>query len=172
MWRGRKRSTEVRMYTTHGIMIVTLIAAGLVVINVLLHYEVLSLLSALLRRLAWVGRPRIALLICALLVVHILEIWIFAGGIMLAEWHGGLGVLKGDHSQGVLDYVYYSSMTYTTVGYGDLFPEGPLRFIAAMEALLGLMLVSWSASFTYLEMQRVWPATSSLGCPDSEHSRE
>ena len=145
------------MYTTYGIVVVTLIAVGLVIINVLLHYEMLSLLSTVLRRLAWVGRPRIALLICALLVVHIVEIWIFAGGIMLAERHGGLGDLKGAHNQGVLDYVYYSSMTYTTVGYGDLFPTGPLRFIAAMEALLGLMLITWSASFTYLEMQRFWP---------------
>lgn len=145
------------MYTVHGIFIVTLIAAALVLINVLLHYEVLGLLSMILRKLAWVGRPRIALLICGLLVVHIVEIWIFAGGIMLAEWHGGLGDLKGEHNHGVLDYVYYSSMTYTTVGYGDLFPVGPLRFIAAMESLLGLMLITWSASFTYLEMQRFWP---------------
>ena len=145
------------MYTPYGILVVTLIAAGLVVINVLLHYEVLSALSTVLNRLAWVGRPRIALLICALLGVHIAEIWIFAGGIMFAEWHGGLGDLKGDHSRGVLDYVYYSSMTYTTVGYGDLFPSGPIRFIAAMEALLGLMFITWSASFTYLEMERYWP---------------
>lgn len=145
------------MYSTYGIVVVTLIAAGLVIINVLLHYEVLNWLSKVLARLAWVGRPRVALLICALLVVHIVEIWIFSGGIILAEWHGGLGDLQGDHSQGVLDYVYYSSMTYTTVGYGDLFPVGPLRFIAAMEALLGLMLITWSASFTYLEMQRFWP---------------
>ena len=73
---------------------------------------------------------------------------------MIAGWHGGLGDLKGDHKLEVLDYVYFSSMTYTTVGYGDLFPSGPLRFIAAMEALLGLMLITWSASFTYLELQR------------------
>lgn len=45
---------------------------------------------------------------------------------------------------------------YTTVGYGDLLPSGPIRFVAAMEALLGLMLIAWSASFTYLEMQRFW----------------
>ncbi|MDA0658286.1 MAG: potassium channel family protein [Planctomycetota bacterium] len=145
------------MYSPYGIVLISGIAAGLVVINVVLHYEVLNLLSTLLMRLAWVGRPRIALLICALLLVHIAEIWIFAGGIMLAEWHGGIGDLQGEHSNGMLDYVYYSSMTYTAVGYGDLFPSGPLRFIAAMEALLGLMLISWSASFTYLEMQRFWP---------------
>ncbi len=144
------------MYTTYGITVVTLIAAALVLINVLLHYEVLNWLSKFLDRVAWVGRPRIALLICALLLVHIVEIWIFAAGIMFAEWHGGLGEVKGDGEHGLLDFVYFSSMTYSTVGYGDLLPTGAIRFIAAMEALLGLMLVTWSASFTYLEMQRFW----------------
>ena len=144
------------MYTTYGIAIVTLIAAGLVTIIVFLHYEALNLLSKTLARLSWVGRPRVALLFCRLLMVHIAEIWIFACGFMLAEWHGGLGALKGEHSPGVLDYVYFSSMTFTTVGYGDLFPIGPIRFIAAMEALSGFMLITWSASFTYLEMVRFW----------------
>jgi hypothetical protein len=40
------------MYTTYGIVIVTLIAVGLVMVNVLLHYEVLSLLSQTLGKLA------------------------------------------------------------------------------------------------------------------------
>jgi hypothetical protein len=144
------------MYTAYGIVIVTLIAAGLATLIVFLHYEVLNLLSQLLARLAWVGRPRIAILFCTLLLVHIVEIWIFAFGFMFAEWHGGLGELKGDFSHNILDYVYYSSVTFTTVGYGDLYPIGPLRFIAAMEALSGLMLVTWSASFIYLEMTRFW----------------
>ncbi len=46
----------------------------------------------------------------------------------------------------IRDYVYYSAMAFTTVGYADIFPVGPTRFIAAMEALCGLMLVGWSAS--------------------------
>jgi Ion channel len=144
------------MYSPYAIVIVTLIAACLAIINVFLHYEILNLLSRSLAKLAWVGRPRVAILFCTLIVVHIIEIWIFAAGIMFAQWHGGLGVLVGEHSHGILDYVYYSSMTFTTVGYGDLYPSGPIRFIAAMEALCGLMLITWSASFTYLEMTRFW----------------
>jgi Ion channel len=144
------------MYSSYAIAIVTLIAAGLATIIVFLHYEVLNYLSKTLARLAWVGRPRIAILFGTLLVVHIIEIWIFACGYMLADWHGGLGELKGVHNPGILDYVYYSSMTFTTVGYGDIFPSGPVRFISAMEALSGFMLITWSASFIYLEMARFW----------------
>jgi hypothetical protein len=56
----------------------------------------------------------------------------------------------------LLDSVYLSAMTYTTVGFGDLTPAGAIRFLSGTEALTGLMLVTWSASFTYLEMERYW----------------
>jgi len=35
-------------------------------------------------------------------------------------------------------------------------PSGPLRFMAGMEALTGLVLIGWTASFMYLQMRRVW----------------
>lgn len=143
------------MYDPQGILVITLVATVLVVISVLLHYEVLSWLTSFLDRIAWAGRARHILLIGSLLLVHIFEIWIFAMGYFFAEWMGNLGELDGGRRT-LLDYVYFSSMTYTTVGYGDICPQGPIRFVAAMEALLGLMLITWSASFTYLEMQRFW----------------
>jgi hypothetical protein len=47
-------------------------------------------------------------------------------------------------------------MVYTTVGFGDLLPQGAIRFMSGMEALTGLVMITWSASFTFLEMQRDW----------------
>jgi hypothetical protein len=44
------------------------------------------------------------------------------------------------------------------VGFGDLVPSGPIRFLSGMEALTGFVLIAWSASFTYLEMERFWRA--------------
>jgi len=52
--------------------------------------------------------------------------------------------------------VYFSAVTYSTVGFGDVIPTGPLRFLVGTEALTGFVLITWSASFTYLEMQRYW----------------
>jgi len=43
------------------------------------------------------------------------------------------------------------------VGFGDLVPIGPIRMLTAAEGLTGLALVTWSASFTFLAMQRFWP---------------
>ena len=55
-----------------------------------------------------------------------------------------------------LDHIYLSAMSYTTVGFGDVTPVGPIRFLAATEALSGLVLITWSAWFTFLEMERFW----------------
>ena len=52
----------------------------------------------------------------------------------------------------------FSLVTYTSLAYGDIAPLGPARLLAGIEALIGLGLIAWSASFTYLEMQRHWYA--------------
>jgi hypothetical protein len=47
---------------------------------------------------------------------------------------------------------------FTTLGTGDLVVSGPLRLIAGVESLNGLVLIGWSASFTYLSMEKFWEA--------------
>jgi hypothetical protein len=44
----------------------------------------------------------------------------------------------GDRS--FVSCLYFSAITFTTVGYGDLAPHGALRLIAALEALTGILL--------------------------------
>ena len=56
----------------------------------------------------------------------------------------------------LFDTVYLSATTYTTLGYGDLTPTGNIRFLYGMESLTGLVLVTWSASLTFIELQRQW----------------
>jgi len=45
------------------------------------------------------------------------------------------------------DALYFSAVTFTTVGYGDWRPEGAARFVAAAEALLGLLIMALFAVF-------------------------
>ncbi|MFY0646602.1 MAG: two pore domain potassium channel family protein [Sulfitobacter geojensis] len=37
------------------------------------------------------------------------------------------------------DYVYFSAVTFTTLGYGDITPSGASRIVALVEALLGYL---------------------------------
>ena len=39
------------------------------------------------------------------------------------------------------DYMYFSVVTFTTLGYGDLLPKGEARKFAALEALIGFIFV-------------------------------
>ena len=139
-----------------GVIGVSLITGILVFINILLHYEVMTLLNAVLMRLKFLARIRILLLMFGLIITHLVEIWIFEAGYYFLDGREGFGSIVGPVQEGALDYVYFSSVTYTTLGYGDLVPVGPIRLLSAIEGLSGLLLVAWSSSFTFIEMHRFW----------------
>lgn len=136
---------------------VVVVTAIIVCVCVLLHYEVLNVLSRRLARLEGRRRRRVLYGIFGVLSVHIAEIWIFGiGYLLLLQASPAFGAIHGIASPGVLDHIYFSAMTFTTVGFGDVYPSGPVRFLAGTEALTGLVLITWSASFTFLEMARFW----------------
>lgn len=133
---------------------VALISIGLVAICVTIHYEALNQLERLSR---WLQRHRWIILITVhgMLAAHVIEIWIFGIGYYLVEHRLAMGEIVSIQEDW-FDYIYYSAMVYTTVGFGDLLPTGALRMMTSTEALAGLSLITWSASFTFLQMQRIW----------------
>ena len=137
------------------VLVVTLVTVG---ICVTLHYEGLSWLSRLHRaRSGGLGRWHVLTGIFAMLGMHVAEIWIFGiayGVLSLVPSTGQIAMSSGAVEW--FDRIYFSSVSYTTLGYGDLVPHGPVRLLAATEALVGLMLITWSASFTFLQMDRYW----------------
>jgi hypothetical protein len=137
--------------------LVSLLAVVIVLICVTMHYESLRFLGKTLG--AHVHRRiGVLLVMLGLLVAHALEIWVFALGYIFADWAPDMGSIGGIEHPDVIDYMYLSSMVYATVGFGDLYPVGAMRMLSAAEALTGLSLITWSASFTFLAMQKFWPA--------------
>lgn len=125
----------------------------------LLHYEVLFQLGkGLPRTLNIAPRFRVLLGVGVIFLAHVLEIWIFAAGYFGMLQFPDMGKLAGELSgHGLfLDCVYLSFVTYTTVGYGELVAEGYIRYLTGIEALAGLILITWSASFLFIEMQKYW----------------
>ncbi len=136
------------------ILCATVAAVGIVIV---LHYEVLSRIVDHNRQHAeGDGRRRLVAVNLWLLALHTVEIWVFGGAYYLLLNLADVGGVQGMHPHSMLDSVYFSAMVYTTVGFGDMIPVGPIRLLAGSEALVGLMLITWSASFTYLEMTRYW----------------
>ena len=130
--------------------------AMVVALAVFLHYEALQQLNRRMPHWKLPRRPRILVMIFFILAMHILEIWVFGLAIFaLVQWPD-LGTIAGGDPLYVLDAVYLSATTYSTLGYGDLVPQGPIRFLLGTEAVVGFVMITWSASFAYLEMARYW----------------
>ena len=104
-------------------------------------------------------RSRFGLTIVAILLIHMAEIFAYALA-HLGVHRMGLGDFGGEAMNGFQDYMYFSIVSYTTLGIGDIFPKGGIRLLAGVEALNGLLLVAWSASFTYFDMERMRQAES------------
>ena len=138
-------------------MVSVFVVNSLVVIAaVVIHYEFLSRLSVLLPRLKVRHRLRIVLGVCGALVAHAVEVWLFAFVYFFTHRAEGWGRLAGSFDGSLLDCVYFSFTTFTTLGFGDIQPYGDLRYLTGIEALTGLVLITWTASFLFVEMQRYW----------------
>lgn len=132
-------------------LIVFLVAAA-----VGIHYEILRLLSIIIPKLQIRHRLRVIVGVFGTICAHVVEIWIFGIGFYYLGSLGDTGSLTGNFDGSLIDCVYFSFTNYTTVGYGDIEPHGQLRFLAGMEALTGLALITWSASFMFMEMTQFW----------------
>src|SRR6185295_19614491 len=130
----------------------------LVALTILVHYEVLRVASVLIPEERHVRpRFRVVLVVFACFAAHTIEVWLFAVAYYLFVDVFQLGGFGGLHQGSFVDNVYFSAITYTSLGFGDVYPLANVRLISGVEALVGLLMIAWSASFTYLAMERFWP---------------
>jgi hypothetical protein len=83
-----------------------------------------------------------------LVVLHVIEIMIWA----LAY----RGLLPDSELQSFEEAVYFSFVTFTTLGYGDISLTGVWRVMSGIEALNGILLVGWSSALLFAVVQRIW----------------
>lgn len=140
-----------------GYVLAALATALVTALVILLHYRGLEWLA---RRFGGRRhqRHRSAMLaiLFALLGLHVLEIVCYGVAYWGMDQLPGIGLARGAPDMSLFDGIYLSAMAYSTVSFGDVSPDGALRVMAGMEAIAGLMMIAWSASFTYLEMARLW----------------
>lgn len=129
----------------------------MVVLTVLVHYEALRLISDyLLPRLRVHPRQQMIFMMLAVFAAHTLEVWLYTLCYALMDAYPGFGEFMGNKEGNWVDYLHYSAVTYTSLGLGDLYPTGNFRLLTGVEALSGLLMIGWSASFTYIAMVRFW----------------
>jgi len=147
-------------------MIITIIlVTALVIGTFVFHYRLLLWLAVYMPYPNFPAHARVFFIVMALFVAHIVEIGIYAGAYALSINLLELGDLKGMTTGDPMEYMYFSSVIYTSLGIGDIHPSGHIRFLTGIETLSGLLLIAWSASFAFLAMGRLWPWTE---CCDSD----
>lgn len=132
-----------------------IINAFLCSLAVAIHYRVFTWLSQL-RLHSIKGGTRVVLMVAGALSAHIVEIWLFATATFYLIKYPDFGQLTGNFNNSFNDCLYFSFSTYTSLGIGDIEPLGLIRFLAGIEAITGLVLISWTASFIFWQMQRSW----------------
>ncbi|MEY4238593.1 MAG: hypothetical protein RL339_1194 [Pseudomonadota bacterium] len=84
--------------------------------------------------------------VIAMLALHGIEIWLFALAYI------ALGAIPD-----LEPALYFSTISYSTVGYNDLHIAPDWRLLGAFESVLGIFLLGWSTAFFFRMIGRIDP---------------
>ncbi len=57
---------------------------------------------------------------------------------------------------------YFSLVTFTTLGYGDVLLTGHWRLLSGIQAINGIMLIGWSTAMMYSLIQQIYKSLNSI----------
>ncbi len=124
------------------------VGAGMIALCVLIHGVWLFTLQRMalgeqteeriknVRPLSFRGLWFTVVVVLAIVVVHFIEIWLFAFlyKYVRAQW-------SFENS------LYFSTISYATIGYNDASIAHEWRMVGALEGILGVILLGWSTAF-------------------------
>lgn len=117
--------------------------------SVFMHFETLDILERIVRRQRRLRHAFVMLVVMMLVLAHLGEVALFAAAFYAAVNILHLGSFSSAHSMMLLDYFYYAAETYSSLGYGDIYPLGSIRLLASITPLVGIMLLGWSSAFLF-----------------------
>ncbi|MDX2481978.1 MAG: ion channel [Desulfuromusa sp.] len=91
-------------------------------------------------RIYWISS-----IILMMFIVALLEILVWAALYM------GLGAIEG-----LEPALYFSTVTFTTLGYGDIVLDESWRLLAAFEAANGIIMFGWTTAIVVAAVHRVY----------------
>ncbi|RTL97342.1 MAG: potassium channel protein [Hyphomicrobiales bacterium] len=136
-------------------MILNLCTGTIVIsLTVLIHTFGLIAITHVMARLAALfrmhgRRSRVLAMISVvmgLFAIMTVEVWLWAGIYRL------LGIFSDFETA-----LYFSTITFSTVGYGDVVPAHGWRVLAALEGINGFLLIGWSTAYLIAAGTRIGP---------------
>jgi hypothetical protein len=99
----------------------------------------------------WANTSLFILVAAWMMLLHLCEISVWA---VFYFWQGAIADLQSA--------LYFSGVTYTTTGYGDLVLPDEWRLVGAIEALTGILLCGWSTGFFFAIVARLYQSPSTI----------
>ena len=123
-----------------------------------LFYECLCLISRFVSGMTARHRPIMFVMIGGIFIAHAVAIMVYAVLYWALIHYAIVPDLSGHVPDHFPTYLYFSATNYSSLGIGDVFPVEGLRFLTGVETINGLILITWSAAFTYFSVQKMWEA--------------
>ena len=92
--------------------------------------------------------PLLTSTVVTLLVLHTAQISLWAVAYLYLIPDAALSTAE--------EAIYFSFVTFTTLGYGDITLAGEWRIMSGIEALNGILLAGWSTAMLFAVVQRMW----------------
>ena len=92
----------------------------------------------------WSGTRFFVLVAAWMVLLHLSEITVWA---LYYFWRGAITDLQSSF--------YFSAVTYTTTGYGDVVLPQESRLVGGVEALTGILMCGWSTGFFFAVVSRM-----------------
>ena len=129
------------------------IGAILILLTTAVHAGGMSLALRSIRNHATVAGSRLHLsrvfevgrVVLIMYLVAIVEVLIWGAAYIV------LGIVEG-----IEKAIYFSAVTFTTLGYGDVVLDGSRRLLSAIEAVNGIIMFGWSTAIVIAVVQRVY----------------
>ena len=127
-------------------LIQLIVATAMVVLTVLIHGAGITALARVLQietkdnaehhHFSLKRAVVILIIVLALFTLHGIEIWLYAGVYLV------IGAVQSLEAA-----VYYSTITYASIGFGDSEMARGWRLVGAIEGINGVLLLGWSTAF-------------------------
>lgn len=129
-------------------LISSAVSLGLILVSTAIFYEIVAHCWVLLPKLKG-PRSRIIFTIACCFLAHTLSVWLFGATEYVLAHDFQQGALSGSQEATFMDYIYFSGVSYSSLGFGHVDAMGTLRMLTVVESILGLIFIGWTVGFTY-----------------------